>query len=164
MHTNREHDHHSFIHTWNTRYLLSKSCTCERMKIDCNTATFSFSCTCKRRLGESTLCVVWCNIVGDSLLSVIYHSAVCIEGWCWFGGGCTEIAEPSHISQRSGSQSSVVWHFCTDCWSGVACPCYLLPGSVLSVNQTTSKKLKRAILNLQDLMNSSRQAIFHKRW
>lgn len=78
IHTNREHDHHSFIHTWNTRYLLSKSCTCERMKIDCNTANFSFKCTCKRPLGESPLCVVWCNIVGDSLLSVIYHSAVCI--------------------------------------------------------------------------------------
>lgn len=43
-----------------------------------------------------------------------------------------EITVPGDISQYSGIQRLTVWYFSTDCWpavSGVARPCYLLPGS-----------------------------------
>lgn len=86
-------------------------------------------CRGGRPLGEPLLCVVWCNAMGDGLLSFIYCAVVCIGGRGW--GGRTEITAPSHISQRSGIQSSAVWHFSTDCWPappGVAHPFYLLPG------------------------------------
>lgn len=88
-----------------------------------------------------------CGAVGDSLLSFIYCAVMCIGGVGVEEGA--EITVPGNISQRSGIQSSAVWHFSTDRWpaeSGVAHPYYLLPGCELNINQTSFIRLRKVML------------------
>lgn len=91
------------------------------------------------RWGESLLCIVWCNAMGEGLLSLIYRAAVrsCVKARSRLVGRA-KITVPSHISQWWGIHSPAVWHFSTDRWpapSGVARPRYLLPASKLNPNQ-----------------------------